>query len=337
MIVAMTYDLRQDYLARGYSLEETAEFDSPATVDAIAFALQDMDCNVVRIGCVQELVNRLARGERWDLVFNIAEGMHGAGRESQVPALLDAYEIPYTFSGPAVLSLCLDKAAAKAVVRAAGVPTPDWTVLRQTDDTAAVSMEYPLFCKPTAEGTGKGVSPRSLVRSQEDLRRTAEALLSAHGQPVLAESYLPGREFTVGMAGHGNSARVLGVLEICFSDNADQAGYTYDNKQHYHDRVTYSLVHDAEALEAGSVALQAWRVLGCLDAGRVDLRSDVSGQPQFMEVNPLAGLHPVDSDLPILCRLSGVAYDGLIKEIVHSALERAEMAGQSRGLGLAAA
>src|SRR5688572_3644321 len=129
MLIGLTYDLRQDYLDDGYTPEQTAEFDSRVTIDGIESALRDLGHQTDRIGRVTWLVERLARGDRWDLVFNIAEGLHGIGREAQVPALLDAYSIPYTFSDPLVCTISLHKPTTKRVVRDLGIPTPDFWVV----------------------------------------------------------------------------------------------------------------------------------------------------------------------------------------------------------------
>jgi D-alanine-D-alanine ligase len=98
MRVGLTYDLRDAYLEAGYSEIETAEFDRADTIDSIEAALRELGYQVDRIGHVKQLAARLVAGDRWDLVFNICEGMYGIGREAQVPALLDAYRIPYVFS-----------------------------------------------------------------------------------------------------------------------------------------------------------------------------------------------------------------------------------------------
>src|SRR5262249_40436410 len=155
-------------------------------------------------------------------------------------------------------------------------------------------------------------SPASRAESPAALRRTCRNLMSRFRQPVLVETYLPGREFTVGMIGTGRGAEAIGVLEVVLTGRAEAEGYGYQNKEECESRVEYRLVADAEAQAAASIALAAWRALGCRDAGRVDLRSDSAGQPQFLEVNPLAGLHPTHSDLPILADQAGISYDKLI-------------------------
>ncbi len=324
MNIGFTYDLKDQYLAEGYSKVQAAEFDSIETIEGVERAIQRLGHRVDRIGKLDALVRRLARGDRWDLVFNIAEGLRGATRESQVPALLEAYDIPVTFGDSLCLALCLHKGHCKRVVKSHRIPTSRFVVVDNKDfDFASVNLTYPLFAKPVGEGTGKGVMPRGKVDSPDKLREVCFELLDRFSQPVLVEEFLPGREFTVGVVGTGADARVLGVMEVVLLVNAEPEVYTFDNKDKYEDRVTYRLVNnDGQARMAAEIALESYRVLGCRDAGRVDIRSDQYGTPQFMEINPLAGLNPFHSDLPILCRLLGVSYEQLISDILASALKR---------------
>jgi len=320
--IGITYDLRADYLARGYTAQETAEFDRIDTIEAIEEALNRAGYRTDRIGHLDVLVRRIATGDRWDMVFNIAEGLRGLGREAQVPALLDAYAIPYTFSDPLVLSLTLHKGMTKHVIRDNGIPTADFAIVETVADAAGISLPFPLFVKPIAEGTSKGITAAARVGSQAELRERCRELLAAFRQPVLVETFLPGREFTVGIIGTAAAAEAVGVMEVLLREGAEGDGYSYVNKEDYVQWVDYRLAGDGAAEEARRIALSAWRVLGCRDAGRVDLRADASGRPLFMEVNPLAGLHPVHSDLPILCSLAGMGYQELINRIMASAMKR---------------
>jgi len=329
MRVGLTFDLRDHYLAAGYSAEDTAEFDNIETIDSLGGALERLGLEVDRIGTVRQLAQRLVAGERWELVFNIAEGLKGVGREAQVPALLDAYDIPYTFSDTMVMALALHKGMAKRVVRDCGVPTAPFAVVETMADLAAVELPFPLFAKPIAEGTGKGVMSASRVASATALRKLCRQLLERYRQPVLVETFLPGREFTVGIIGTGASAESVAVMEVVLNAQAEAGVYSYVNKEECESRVVYRLAEDEQAKEAGAVALAAWRALGCRDGGRVDLRQDAGGRPLFLEVNPLAGLHPTHSDLPIMCTLAGIPYDALIGRIVESARRRCGGAGVS--------
>jgi D-alanine-D-alanine ligase len=314
--IGITYDLRADYLALGYGEEETAEFDSQVTVDALIEALGALGYTPEPIGGVRRLCERLVSGERWDCVFNFCEGLKGAAREAQVPALLEAYDIPYVFSDPLTLSLALDKAMAKRVVRDCGVPTVPFAIVTEPENVANIELPFPLFLKPIAEGSGKGIGAQSKVDNRQMLLDTATDLLRRFQQPVLVEAFLPGREFTVGITGTGSAAEVLGIMEVIITGNAEPHGYGYDNKANFAGRMDYHLADDAEAREAGRVALAAWRALNCRDGGRIDIRSDAEGRPHFIEVNPLAGLHPVVSDLIYICRFKGITYLDLIGRIM---------------------
>lgn len=323
MLIGLAYDLRDDYRDLGLPEEALAEFDSPETIDGLEGALRALGHETVRIGHVRALAARLVAGERWDLVFNIAEGLEGRSREAQVPALLEAFAVPYTFSDPLTQAVGLDKAVAKRLVRDAGVPTATFAVLAGEEDAAACRLPFPVFVKPVAEGTGKGCERASRVHSHAELANAARMLRARFGQPAIAEPFLPGREFTVGILGDGAAATVLGVMEIELLAGAEPEIYTFENKELSESRVAYRLAADPEAEAAGRVALAAYRALGCRDAARIDLRSDAAGQPQFLEVNTLAGMHPTHSDLPMLAAMAGLPYVALVGRIVASAAARA--------------
>ncbi len=260
MRIGFTYDLRDDYLREGYTAEETAEFDDVETIEAIEAALVSLGHTVDRIGGVKNLSARLAAGDRWDLVFNYAEGMFGFAREAQVPSLLDAFQIPYTFSDGLVFALTLHKGMTKHVVRSLGIRTPDFAVVSSRSDVAAVRLPYPLFVKPVAGGSSVGVSAASHVTNASSLAATCRALLDKYRQPALVETFLPGREFTVGIVGTGARARVIGVIEVTLTGDAEAHGYSYANKKQVNAR--YQIVNDAPAAEAADIALRAWNGLG---------------------------------------------------------------------------
>ena len=323
MRIGLTYDLKSDYLALGLREHEVAEFDSPETIAAIVDALAGLGHDVERVGHVRALAARLVAGWRCDLVFNIAEGVAGFGREAQVPALLEAYEIPYTFSDPLTCALTLHKGMAKHVARGHGIPTPGFAVVATPEEAAAVTLPLPLFAKPVAEGSSKGVTAKSLATSHEALVEVCAELLERYRQPVLVEEYLPGREFTVGLLGTGAAARALATLEVMLLERADLGVYSYRNKTQWEGLVDYRLLEAGPLKdEVEGVALATWRCLGCRDAGRVDVRLDGRGRAQMLEVNPLAGLMPGYSDLPLMAERVGLGYRTLIGEIVRSALER---------------
>jgi D-alanine-D-alanine ligase len=322
MRIGVTYDLKADYLAAGMDPEDAAEFDSEVTIDGICDALVSLGHESDRIGGVKALAARLVAGDRWDAVFNICEGVKGYAREAQVPALLDAYGIPAVFSDALTLALALDKSWCKRIARDHGVPTADFALIETRADVGKVNLPYPLFVKPVAEGSGKGVSKRSFVKNPTELKRAAIDLLARFGEPVLCETFLPGREFTVGITGTGDTAEILGVMEVNIVEQARADAYGFVNKTDWEGRVFYTMPEDDEAAEAGRVALAAWRALRCRDGGRLDVKSDANGRPHFIEVNPLAGINPESSDLVFLARFKGIPYRDLIKRIMDAFVAR---------------
>ena len=320
--VGLTFDLKEDYLLLGYTTEQVAEFDSVETIDALENVLTSLGFEVIRIGNIFGLVNFLNTGNRCDLVFNICEGMYGIAREAQVPCLLDAFQIPYVFSEPDILNLTLDKGLTKLIMKQEKILTADFKVVSHLKELQNIGIAFPLFVKPVAEGTSKGIDGFSLVNNESELEESVTYLLKTFHQPVLVESFLPGREFTVGVIGSGEETKTIGTLEIILNEHAPHPIYSYSVKKDWEKYASYQIAVDPVALKCAEMAVQVWKIIKGKDAGRVDFRLDVNGNPNFIEVNPLAGLNPTYSDLPILARLVGISYLHLISDIMNSALKR---------------
>jgi D-alanine-D-alanine ligase len=318
--VGLVYNLRRADL---HAADAEAEFDSPETVQAIANALGELGHRVVPIEADEELVERIKQG-RIDVVFNIAEGRRGRARESQVPAVLEMLGVPYTGSDTLALAVTLDKAMAKTVVMGAGVRTAPWTVLRHADDPLPDTGGAPMVIKPLSEGSSKGVGSTSVVHDGPSARALAAELIARYRQPVLAEAYLEGREFTVGILDDG-TPRAMRPMEIVFAADMQHPVYTYEHKLTPSAAVTYEVparVGEALERELCATAVAAHRALGCRDVSRVDLRLDAAGMPRFIECNPLPGLSPGWSDLAIIAEAEGMAYRDLIAAILAPALAR---------------
>ncbi|HEY0554262.1 MAG TPA: D-alanine--D-alanine ligase [Thermoanaerobaculia bacterium] len=320
--IALCYDLKSDYLAAGFAPADVMEFDEEETVTFLEEGLRQVGHHPERVGRGVELVRRLAAGERWDLVFNVAEGVRGRSREAQVPAVCELFDQPYTFSDPLTCAVTLDKSLAKRVVRDHGMPTAPFVLVARAEDAAAVNLPFPLFVKPVAEGSSKGVTRLSQVETRDELIAACAELIETFHQPVLVETFLPGREMTVGIVGNDGDTRVLGVLEVSFRAGAD-AAYTALNKRDYKTWVEYRML-DGEPLarRARALALAAYKALDCRDLARVDLRCDAAGELSFLEVNPLPGLHPTYSDLPILAGRAGIPYAELLGQVVEASARR---------------
>jgi D-alanine-D-alanine ligase len=322
MIIGLTYDLRNDYIKMGFSEEDTAEFDREDTVEAIELTLQELGYQTKKIGNVYHLINALGRDERWDLVFNICEGLYGVSRESQVPSILDAFQIPYTFSNGLILSVAMHKGLCKQMIKQLKIPTAPYVVLANMEQIKSVKIPYPLFAKPVAEGTSKGITPHSKIDNIEELKKICDYLFKNYKQPVIVEKYLPGREFTVGIVGNGKTAKAIACMEIIIKDEKNREIYTYEAKEKCEEQVIYKLAYDDIAKKAMSLAVKSYQGLGCQDTGRVDLKLDEKGIINFIEINPIPGLHPTHSDLPMMADFAGISYQQLLKMIVEAAIER---------------
>ncbi|MBV9496626.1 MAG: ATP-grasp domain-containing protein [Acidobacteria bacterium] len=303
MRIGLTYNLKPPDAVG----DEYEEFDSLETIEALEAALRANGHEPVRLGWGAELFDQLRSKVRIDGVLNIAEGTGGRGRESQVPALLEMLGIPCTGAPPLAIAITLDKALAKRLAQAQRIPTAPFAI------DAAPSDRYPLFAKPAREGSSMGITSASLCRDERELRDTLERL-KPYG-PTLVEEYLPGDEYTVGMI----DGEVLGVMQVVPRSGEKDFVYSLDVKRDYLRLVEYRLV-DAE--DAAQVARDVWRAFGLRDVARIDVRRDRDGVACFVEVNPLPGVHPVNSDLIIMGRLAGFTHEQVIGRVVAAAARR---------------
>ncbi|UQA55378.1 D-alanine--D-alanine ligase family protein [Polyangium aurulentum] len=299
-----------------------AEFDSPTTIQAIANAIESYGHTVVPLEAKPDLPHQLMAA-RPDVVFNIAEGLRGRGRESQVPALCELLGIPYSGSDPTTLSLCLDKGLTKQILRAAGIDTPDWQVLT-TGREKMKPFRYPVIVKPNAEGTSKGITSASVVNDEPSARAAAKLLLERYGQPALVEEYIVGREFTVGLLGE-RRPKVLPPMEVVFIEKKEHPVYGYEEKQYGTSRVRFECpaqLTAAEVKRLDKVARDTFTALGCRDVARIDLRMTKDGTVFVIECNPLPGLTPDFSDLCNIGKVAGMDYRTLIGEILAGCIKR---------------
>jgi D-alanine-D-alanine ligase len=318
-----------------------AEWDSAETIDAVASALSVYG-EVVRLEATEEFPERL-RAERPDIVFNIAEGLRGPNREAHVPAICEFYDVAYSGSDPFTLSLCLDKARTKDVLSVNDIPNAPYTLIDSERSLEAwlcasraplATPTAPLFLKPVQEGSSKGITERNLVRSDDELESQARFLLETYAQPVIAEAFLTGAEFTCGVLGNGDGARVLPLVGINFASlpagaipiYGYEAKWIWDTPADPLDIFECPARIDARLQSAiEDVVLRAYRVLGCRDWSRIDVRLDAAGVPNIVEVNPLPGILPNPEDnscLPKAARAAGIGYDELIQTALLAAAER---------------
>lgn len=317
MKIGLTFNLKPP----GSTGDRFEEFDSEETIAALEGALRASGHEPVRLGWGEPMLDALDR-ERVGGVFNLAEGIGGRGRESQVPAILEMYGIPCTASSALSIGLTLDKALAKTVAKAHGIPTAPFVVVAGRGSRVAGALRSPLFCKPCNEGSSMGITASSFCEDDTGLNQSIDRL-QQYG-PVLVEEFLPGDEYTVGII----DSEPIGVMQIVPRGRAAQRPatgdprpfiYSIDVKRDYLNRVEYKTFRDEE-LE--SVALDVWNAFNLRDVARVDIRRDRDGIANFVEVNPLPGMNPVTSDLVILASGLGWKYNDLIGSVVESAVRR---------------
>lgn len=309
-----------------------AEWDTKETIEAVKAALEEYH-DVTLIEANEEAF-QLFRETRPEIVFNIAEGLRGASREAQIPAMLEMLNIPYTGSDPVTLGICLDKSRAKEILAHYGIPTPPFRVVSDLNDLSSLSISLPAIIKPVHEGSSKGIYDDSVVHTKEELVRQVEKVLVDYQQPALIEKFLSGREFTVALLGNGSHVRVLPIIEMKFDSLPDGVNpiYSYEAKWIWDQTDDPINVHECPAKideilrgKIEKICLNAYKVLGCRDWCRIDVRLDEQGDPSIIELNPLPGILPNPDEhscFPFAARTSGLSYSQLINEVVRLAAKR---------------
>jgi D-alanine-D-alanine ligase len=331
MRVGITYDLKEEAGGRPDLPDDYyEEYDSPATIEALARVLRGLGHEVLKLGDGRELLHKLL-ADPPDFVFNFAEGQGvSRSREARVPAVLEMLGIPYTGSDPLTLAVTLDKGCARRLVASEGVPVPRGVVLAP-GQPAAVALEaglpFPVIVKPAWEGSSKGIRNKCLAVSPAALLEAVEMVRRDHRQPVLVEEFIDGEELTVGVLGN-DPPRILGVMRVTPVQATKHFVYSLEIKRDFRRLVHYDLpaLPPAVAAAVERAALTAYRVLGCRDVSRIDFRLR-DGRPYFLEVNPLPGLNPESSDLCIMAGLCGWTFAQLVTSIWDAAVQRRKEEG----------
>ncbi|MFH0897300.1 MAG: ATP-grasp domain-containing protein [Candidatus Bathyarchaeota archaeon] len=331
--VGLTYNLkRQVSTVEGLPEDFFAEFDDEETIDAIAYALENSGCKVTKIEADEKAYCKLVQLKP-NIVFNIAEGLNGESRESQIPAMLEMLGIPYTGSGPMTLAISLNKGLTHQLLSANKVSAPSFQVFTDADVKIDGKLRVPLVVKPLAEGSGKGIRSNSLVKDEKSLRRQVAWVIETYRQPAIVEEFLPGREFTVGLIGNDEPI-VLPIVEILFDKlpSGSNPLYSYEAKWIWDVPEKPLNIFNCPTdipkkleEEISCIAVKAFKVLHCRDVCRIDMRLDRNNKPHVLDVNPLPGMIPnpdAHSCLPEAARAAGYTYDQLICTILWQALKR---------------
>ncbi|HOE35720.1 MAG: hypothetical protein GX415_05445 [Chloroflexi bacterium] len=332
----------------GASFDKWDDLDSESTVEAICEAIRSRG-NEAEFLEADETIIDTVRAYKPDICFNISEGHYGDSREAQIPAILEKLQIPYTGSKVLCLALTLDKSMTKRILAWHGLPTPDFQSFERVDEPLDEGMTFPLFVKPSREGTGMGISYDSIVHNEAELRRQLEFILRTYQQSALVEKFIEGREITVGMVGNligpvarripvnENAQRIQAGLHFMPPMEVDLKPYLLSDGV-YDNRLKTALAADLTYLcpapieeelvdELNWLAAAVFRVTGALDVARVDFRLDIHDnlKPYILEINPLPGLAPKISDLVIEAAAADIDHAELVNMILYTALERYKM------------
>lgn len=318
-----------------------ADFDHIETIDSIRAALETDGHQTVFIQGDEDLPFAL-REEKPDICFNIAEGLGGDAREAQIPALLEMLKIPYTGSRVLTNGISLDKTLTKRIWRDRRLPVAPFQEFNTGDEPLRSDLEFPLFVKPAREGTGMGVDMNAIVHNEKELRERAEYIINTYQQPALVETFLPGREFTVGILGRGDAKLYsrhpewyekdgfhrFPILELDMTRSVTPMVYSQEAKSKdvgEEGAPGYFCPAEIEPeleKKLKYFALRAHLLLNALDVSRTDIRLDEQGNPRVMEINTLPGLTPDYSDLCLQSKAEGIRYEDLILEILYLGASR---------------
>lgn len=341
--VAVLANIKDDQVAKpeGVPPDAFADFDHIETIDSIRAALETDGHQTVFIQADTDLPYSL-RDEKPDICFNIAEGLGGDAREAQVPALLEMLQIPYTGSRVLANGISLDKTLTKRIWRDRRLPVAPFQEFSIGDEPLRSDLEFPLFVKPAREGTGMGVDMNAIVNNEKELRERAEYIINTYQQPALVETFLPGREFTVGILGRVD-AKIYSrhpdwyekdgfhrfpILELDMTRSVTPMVYSQEAKskdvgeEGAPGYVCPANIEPELEKKLKYFALRAHIILNALDVSRTDVRLDAQGNPRVMEINTLPGLTPGYSDLCLQSQAEGIRYEDLILEILYLGASR---------------
>lgn len=328
MKIGLAFDLKDSIVTEQGSPDDILEeYDSPETIEGIAAVLENHGHEVYKLGGGKDFINNIL-SIPVDFVFNISEGLgHYRSREAQVPSILEMLNIPYAGSDPLCLAVSLDKPLTKKIAATSGIITPLWRVINSQQEIYEsnwTDFPFPAFIKPAHEGSSKGIRLFSRINNEAELIRLVPELLTDYKQPVLVEEFIDGDEITVGVIGN-SSPKILGIMKVIPRKPTADFIYSLEIKRDWEKLVDYECpaqLNDGTLRKIETFSRKIFKELDCHDFARVDFKLNDNGEPNFLEINPLAGLNPKSSDLPIMIHKQGLKYEDLIIDILNAALER---------------
>lgn len=317
-------------------LDDTfAEWDSEETITAVKTALEAGGHDVSLIEADRDAYDKL-KILNPEFVFNVAEGIGGSSRESQIPSMLEMLDIPFTGSDSVTIGICHDKSRCKEILSYYNIPNSKFFI---TDAIHRIDekVTFPKFVKPLHEGSSKGIYNSSVVNNTAELRNEIKRIKECYNQPSIVEDFLEGKEFTVAMLGNGENVRVLPIVEINLNTVPEGFNkiYSYEVKWFFDTRENkldiFKCPADVEPKlykQIEKVCKDAYNALRIRDWARIDVRLDKNNIPNIVEINPLPGILPDPADnscYPKAAREIGLNYDEMINAVLNEAVSRTTM------------
>lgn len=321
--IGLVYNLKSG----GRESDADEEYDEPETIAVLSETVKQMGFEVLGFEQGSDLAYRMNQTKP-DFVINIAEGIgRGRGRESQVPCIMETMHLPYSGSDPVALGVTLDKYFCSKILRSSGVPVAmafsAYNKKTFDEQSTFIDSSKRYIVKPRWEGSSKGIFNNSIVYGHDEILKKVTECYRLYGQPAVIEEYIPGDEVTVGVCGNV-SPGILAVMQIRPRVKKQDFIYSLEVKRDWRKQVEYCLYKSDQRImsKIQNYALKAFDVLGIHDLCRIDFRVDADGVPKIIDINPLPGLSPEYSDLPIMCGLAGMPYKELVSEYLSESLKR---------------
>ncbi len=337
LTIAFLYNIRRIYPDPNDPRSQLeTDFDDQATIDGMIRHLENCGYRVLAIEADRGAYAKLLENrQRIDMALNYSEGIYGNDREAQIPAILEMLQIPYTGSTPLTQALVLNKAKTKEILKARGIPTLAHQVVSKTDDRIDPALHFPLIVKPLSQGSSAGITNQSVVYSEAELQKQLSRVFAIFDRPVMVESFVGGREFSVSML--GNPPQILPYVEPDHGrlgagiEKIDslEVKWLYEDRSGFENYLMCpAKVEDPLKETIDDICRATWQALEIRDFCRIDIRCDAQENPYVLEVNSPAGLMPPEismtSYFPLAARSAGIDYPSLLSAIIGSALKRQE-------------
>lgn len=319
MHIVVIYSEYGEPVAEAKKLNPHGAEQMRSTVESVQAGLEFCGHKVSAVKATVNLLSDIQALEKPDVLFNLSSGITNKRTQANVVGMLEMLEIPIVGSGLSTHVLGLHKEVTKVLLREAGIRTAGSQLFKTGDEAVRPDLRFPVLVKPEHEGSSVGVDTSSFVEHPEDLPGVIRAKMEVFNQVVIAEEYMPGREFTVGVLGN-RDPEVLPFKEYLFQDNHEVHFLTTQAKA---DDVVTSVcpadVGEALADEIRTMAIAAFKTLRCRDFARIDFRLDAQGKPNVLELNTLPGLQKGYSDFPEVAEAAGYTYEALLDRLVQLA------------------